>query len=117
VIILAKLLLNTCLDAILQTYVNWNSDIPYTPPRYDYGCQISTVPPRPYPVETFTVTSCSLNDSTIIILYIDWLPPSTIYGVLESYDICLGSVSLEPNEEMSNKSHDCRKSTQNVCTY
>lgn len=98
----------------LQTYVNWNSDIPYIPPRYVYDCMISAVSPRPYPVEKVMVTSCSVNDS-IINLYLNWSPPSVINGALDSYDICLGNVPLEPNEEISNKSHDCRKSKQNVC--
>ena len=96
--------------------MNWNSDIPYIPPSYVYDCMISTVSPRPYPVEDFMVTSsCSINDTTIINLFIEWFPPSIINGVLESYDVCLGNVSLEPSEEISNKSHDCRNSTENVC--
>ena len=91
---------------LMQTYVNWNSSIFYTPPRYGYNCTVSTVSPRPYPVENFMVTSCSVNDSTINLL-LTWSPPSVINGALDSYDVCVGNEPLEPNEEIFNTSHDC----------
>lgn len=98
---------------MLQTYVIWNSNIPYVPPRHTYNCIVSTVPPHPYPVENFTVTACSINDSTISLL-LEWSPTSIVNGELDSYDVCVGSEPLEPDEEISsNTTHDC--SSYNVC--
>ena len=90
----------------------WNSGIPYTPPSYSYNCTISTMAPRPYLVESFTVNVCSINDTTIN-LNLTWSPPTLVNGGLDSYEICMGNEPLESNEGISNKSDDCLK--HNVC--
>ena len=86
----------------MQMSVVWNSSsIPYVPPSYNYTCVESTRLPAPSLVENFTVTSCSVNDS-LITLDIEWSPPSTVNGELDSYDIWMSfSIQdiLEPHED------------------
>ena len=89
--------------------------MPYIPPRHTYNCIESAVPPRPYPIENFIVTPCSINDSTIS-LALEWSPPPIINGELDSYDVCIGSEPLEPDEEiLSNTSHDCSSHKVSCC--
>lgn len=100
----------------LQTYVTWNrSSIPYVPPKHNYTCMESTLYPVPGLVEDVSITSCSSNDSGIT-LYLEWSPPSTVVGELDSYDIYVG-VTLLPDQETppDNGSHEC--SELNVCVF
>ena len=41
-------------------------------------------------------------------LYLEWSPPSIANGELMSYDICIGSVPLEPDQDIPNGGdHEC----------
>ena len=85
---------------LCQMFVIWNSSLPYIPSRHDYTCLESTRPPAPSIVENITIASCLVNDS-VIALYIEWLPPSTVNGELSSYDIWIGRM-LGPQENSLN---------------
>ena len=92
-------------------YVVWNSNsIPYVPPSHIYTCIESTHPPAPSLVENVTVTSCSVNDSTIA-LHIEWSPPTVVNEELDSYDVWIGTDILEPDEDRVNLDY----SSVNVC--
>ena len=98
-----------------QTYISWNSTaIPYTPPRHDYLCTASAVSPAPSQVENLTIIPSFTSDLEVNI-YLEWSPPSITNGELMSYDICIGSVPLDLDEDIpSSGEHEC--STVQVCS-
>ena len=83
----------------MQALIVWNSSsIPYVPPAHVYTCELSAVSPAPGFVENFTTTSFFTNGPEIT-LYLEWSPPMIINGQLASYEVCIGSTPLEPEEE------------------
>ena len=85
--------------------VMWNSSsIPYVPPPFIYCCVESTRPPAPSLVKNITVTSCLVNNS-VATLHIEWSPPSVVNGELDSYDIWIGRMVLQPLEEREDIDH------------
>ena len=98
----------------MQTYIMWNSSsIPYVPSAHIYTCELSALSPAPSLVENFTVISF-FTDGPEVTLSLEWSSPAIINGQLASYDICIGPISLEPEEDVSNDGvHEC--SRQIVC--
>ena len=83
----------------MQSHVIWNISGTYEPPEHIYTCVESTFYSVPGLVEDLSISSCS-NNGTDVILYLEWSPPSVITGELEFYDVCIGNVSLMPDQEM-----------------
>ena len=94
---------------MFQTYVEWNSDsLIYTRESTLYKCEESVVSPAPSPVNNFTVISYNLDRVPFITLNMRWSPPSTPNGVLTSYNVCIGSEPLNPEEDVQpNTGHIC----------
>ena len=84
--------------------MTWNStNLPYVPPRltplsYDYECSLSTLSPPPSPVTNLELISYAIRQFDIT-LTLSWSPPSVPNGLLAPYNVCIGTVPLEPTQE------------------
>lgn len=92
-----------------QTFAIWNISGPYVPPKHIYTCVQSSYYQVPSLVDDLNITSCKINGSDISI-ELKWSPPAVIIGNLDFYDVCIGNVSLMPDQETTNNgSHKCSK--------
>lgn len=104
----SKLLNLLCL---FQAYITWNSsNVAYVPPSHPYTCMASALAPAPSAVDTLAVVPY-FTDGPEVTLQLTWSPPAILNGDLSSFDVCIGSIPLDPHEEIvADGRHECSTS-------
>ena len=93
----------------------WKRDIVYEPPDFNYSCTVSTVSLRPSNIYNLTVTSYCFDNDGRIALDFSWSPPDSFNGLPANYNVCIGTETLESDEDIPpNSSHFCVTESMSV---